>query len=190
MSVLGTLGLGIRTDPVLNHNFVISLIDTSSTLGILGSIALSAVFDVLAGGFSECTGLEMSLQVEEYKEGGNNGTVLKFPTRVTWTNINLKKGIGAGTTLWDWHYDFTQGKGKRRDGVIALLNDMHLPNNIWYFKRGLPIKYSAPTMNASQNNVAIESVEIAHEGIWQVPYVGLGTAAAMTAISIAMKASR
>jgi phage tail-like protein len=190
MSVLGSLGIGIRTDPILNHNFVISLIDTSSTLGILGSVALSAIFDVLAGGFNECTGLEMALQVEEYKEGGNNGSVLKFPTRVTWTNITLKAGIGAGTTLWDWHYGFTEGKGKRRDGVIMLLNDLHLPNNIWYFKRGLPVKYTAPPMNATQNNVAIESIEIAHEGIYQVPYVGLGTAAIMGSIGLAMKLSR
>lgn len=188
MAILGSLGLGIRTDPVLNHNFVVSLIDTSSTLGILGSVAMSAISDVLAGGFNECSGLEMALQVEEYKEGGNNGYSLKFPTRVTWSNIILKKGIGAGSTLWDWHYGFTEGTGKRRDGLIMLLNDLHLPNNIWYFKRGLPVKYTAPAMNASQSNVAIESIEIAHEGIYQVPYVGLGTAAVMGGIGAGMKA--
>ena len=55
----------LRGDPVLNHNFVISLLDSSSTLGLLGSIAMSAIFDVAVGGFSECSGLEMSLQVEE-----------------------------------------------------------------------------------------------------------------------------
>ena len=190
MSVVGSLGLGIRTDPVLNHNFVISLLDTSSTLSMAKSIALSAIFDILAGGFSECSGLEMSLQVEEYKEGGRNGETLKFPTRVTWSNITLKKGIGAGTALWDWHYGFAEGKGKRRDGVIALLNDLHLPNNIWYFHRGLPVKYTAPPMNASQNNVAIEAIEIAHEGIYQVPYVGLGTAAVTASIGIGMKLSQ
>ena len=73
-----------------------------------------------------------------------------------------------------------EGKGKRRDGVIVLLNDLHLPNNIWYFRRGLPVKYTGPTMNASQNSVAIESIEIAHEGIYQVPFVGLGAAAVTT----------
>ena len=96
----------LRDDPVLSHNFVISLIDTSSAL--VGSPALSAILDVALGGFSECTGLEMSLQVEEYKEGGRNSEVLKFPTRVTWSNITLKKGIGAGTALWDWHYGFAK----------------------------------------------------------------------------------
>jgi len=167
----------LRDDPVLNHNFVISLLDTSSTLALIGSFALSAIFDVALGGFSECTGIEMSLQVEEYKEGGRNGEVLKFPTRVTWSNITLKKGIGASTALWNWHYGFTQGQGRRRDGIIMLLNDLHVPNNIWYFRRGLPVKYSGPALNATQNNVAIEAIEIAHEGIFQVPAVGLGAAA-------------
>ena len=164
-----------RADPVLNHNFSISLIDSSSILGLLGS---SGILDVSVGGFSECGGLEMSLQVEDFKEGGNNGGLLKFPTRVTWSNITLKKGIGAGTALWDWHYGFVQGTGQRRDGMIILLNDLRLPNNIWCFRRGLPIKYTGPSLNATQNNVAIESIEIAHEGIYQVPLVGLASSAA------------
>jgi phage tail-like protein len=164
--------LSERRDPVLNHNFVVSLLDSSSTLGLLGSISMPAIFDVALGGFSECSGLEMSLQVEEFKEGGNNGRMLKFPTRVTWSNITLKKGLGAGTALWDWHYGFTEGQGRRRDGVIVLLTDLHVPNHIWYFRRGLPVKYTGPALNATQSSVAIESIEIAHEGILQLPSVG------------------
>jgi len=167
--------VGVRTDPVLNHNFLISLIDTSSPGGILGSLAMSAIFDVLLGGFTECSGLEMSLQVEEYKEGGKNDALLKFPSRVTWGNLTLRRGVSIGTTLWDWHYGFVEGTGKRRDGVIVLMNDLHLPNNIWYFRRGLPVRYTGPTMNAGQSAVSVESLEIAHEGMWQVPYVGLAT---------------
>jgi phage tail-like protein len=170
----------VRHDPVLAHNFVISLIDTSSKLGVLKSLSVSAIFDIALGGFTECSGLEMSMQPEEYKEGGRNGTVLKFPSRVTWSNITLKKGVGASTALWDWHYGFVEGQGRRRDGVIVLLNDLHVPNNIWYFRRGLPVRYTGPTMNAAQSNVAIEAIEIAHEGIYQVPFVGLGAAAVTT----------
>ena len=136
-------------------------------------------------GFSECSGLEMSLDVEEYREGGYNGTVLKFPTRVKWSNLTLKKGIGLTTELWDWHYGFVEGTGKRRYGIIMLLNDLRLPNNIWYFRRGLPVKYTGPTMNATQNAVAIETIEIAHEGIYQVPAAGLGNAAVTSGIGLA-----
>ena len=168
----------LRSDPVLNHNFVVSLIDTSSTLAIVGSALLSGVLDAAVGGFSEAQGLECSLKVEEYSEGGNNGTVLKFPGRVSWTNLTLKRGIAANSSLWDWAYGFAQGKGKRRDGVVVLMNEMMIPNTIWYFRRGLPLKYSGPQMNATQNNVALESIEISHEGLYQVPFVGLGAAVA------------
>jgi phage tail-like protein len=179
-------GLGIRPDPVLNHNFLITLIDSSSSLALATSLALGAVFDVLLGGFSECTGLDMNMAVEDYKEGGNNGANLKFPTRVTWQNITLKKGVGLTSALWDWHYGFVEGKGKRRDGLIVLLNELRVPNNIWYFRRGLPLKYTGPSMNATQNNVAIEAIEIAHEGIYQVPGIGfIGGGASIIAGAIA-----
>jgi phage tail-like protein len=96
---------------------------------------------------------------------------------VKWSNITLKKGISAGTDLWDWHYGFVEGRGKRRDGIVILQNDLHIPNNVWYFRRGLPVKYTGPSMSATQSDVAIESIEIAHEGIYQLPYVGFGAAA-------------
>lgn len=164
-------------NPLLNHNFVISLIDSSSLLGPLGAISTTAIFDIAVGGFSECSGLEMSMQPDEFKEGGNNGFIHKFPTRVTWANIILKKGVGAGTALWDWQYGFAVGRGRRRDGVIMLLTDFQqAPNNIWQFRRGLPVKYTGPAMNATQSSVAIEAIEIAHEGIYQVPFVGANAA--------------
>ncbi len=175
MALLNALGL--RADPLLSHNFVIGLLDTSSDLALARSIALATITDVAVGGFSECTGLEMSLDIKDYEEGGNNGIVLKFPTRVKWANITLKKGVGTGTALWDWHYGFVEGQGKRRDGVIVLLDELHVPNHIWYFRKGLPLKYTGPSFNASQNNVAIESIEIAHEGIYQAPYLGYAAAA-------------
>lgn len=172
----------LRADPLLNHNFVISLLDTSSPLALVGSALSSAVSDIALGGFSECTGLELSMKVEEYNEGGNNGTVLKFPGRVSHGNLTFKKGQGTSSALWDWHYSFIIGQGKRRDGIVVLLNELHLPNNIWYFRRGLPLKYSGPALNATQNTVAIESIEIAHDGLWQVPFVGLASSVAGAAV--------
>jgi phage tail-like protein len=168
----------LRSDPVLNHNFVISLLDTSSVLATIGSALLSGLSDVVAGGFSECQGLESSMKVEEYNEGGNNACVLKFPGRFAWSNITLKRGIATSSSLWDWSYSFVQGRGKRRDGVIALLSERMLPSNVWYFRRGLPLKYSGPQMSATQNNVAIESIEIAHEGLLEMTPTFLAGAAA------------
>jgi phage tail-like protein len=160
--------VGVRSDPLLSHNFLISLIDTSSSLALASSAAASAIADVALGGFSECSGLEMTLDVQEYMEGGRNGHVLKFPTRMKWSNIVLKKGIGTGNALWQWSYQFVEGRGKRRDGIITLMNELHIPSHVWYFRRGLPVKYTGPAMNAGQNNVAIEAIEITHEGIYQL----------------------
>src|SRR5258708_38022024 len=96
----------LRSEPVLNHNFVISLLDTSSTLAIVGSALVSGLLDAAVGGFSECTGLESSMKVEEFNEGGNNGTVLKFPGRGAWPNLTRKRGVAANSSLWDWAYCF------------------------------------------------------------------------------------
>lgn len=176
--------LGGRFDPPLNHNFVVTLVDTSSPLAAIGTFSLGAIYNVPVGGFSECTGIEMAMAPEEYKEGGNNGATLKFPSRVTWTNISLKRGIGFDTTLWDWHYGFVAGEGSRRDGTITLLDSERNPAVVWYFRRGLPIKYTGPSLNATQNNVAIESIEIAHEGIYQIGGLGIASTAIRAIASI------
>jgi phage tail-like protein len=160
MSTVRTVARAL-TDPVGSYNFQIVLVDSSSLLGKIQTGLQAAGM----GGFSECGGLEMTLQVEEYREGGNNGTVRKFPTRVTWANIRLKRGVTLSDDLWNWHYGFVEGRGKRRDGVIILQNDLHIPVKIWAFSRGLPVKWSGPAMDAGQSRVAIEELEIAHEGL-------------------------
>jgi phage tail-like protein len=170
MSLLGALG--VRFDPLMAYNFTVSLLDSSSSMALVQAPSITAILDTAVGGFSECSGLEMALEIEEYKEGGRNGAVLKFPTRVTWGPISLKHGMGGDTALWDWHYGFAEGRGKRRDGVITLLNDLRLPAHIWYFRRGLPLRYTGPSLNAGQSAVAIEALEITHEGLYQVPFVG------------------
>lgn len=154
-----------RTDPLRGYNFVVSILDASTEL-------LSAVKNIsktAAAGFSECSGLDSSIEFEEYKEGGNNSTVLKFPTRATYSPIVLKRGVGLNDNLWNWHNGFILGSGQRRDGLIILQNDDRQPVKIWAFYRGLPSKYRGPSLNAAQNNVAIEELEIVHEGLALIP---------------------
>jgi phage tail-like protein len=140
------MAVGVRNDPVLGCNFLVSLIDSGSTL----AVAAAGVAPAVLGGFSECSGLESSLQVEEYKEGGRNDALRKFPTRTQWGNITLKRGVTADTGLWDWYYGFVRGRGRRRDGLIVLQNDLRAPVAVWRFCRGLPVKWTGPTMNATQ----------------------------------------
>lgn len=156
--------MAMLMNPALGYNFLITFVDSSSAL----ATTVSAIQHVALGGFSECSGLETSQKIEEYNEGGRNSEVLKFPGRVSWNNIVLKRGVTSNTDLWNWYYSFVEGRGKRRDGVIVLQNDLHSPVNIWNFKRGLPAKWTGPSMNASQSNVAIEAIEIAHEGLVQM----------------------
>ena len=181
------MAVGKREDPVLSYNFQISLLDSSSSLAtVTTTIVLSSVIGPSDAGFSECTGLEMSLEVQDHMAGGNNGTVLKFPTRVKWNNITLKKGMTSNTVLWDWFYGFVEGRGKRKDGLIMLQNEKHEPHTVWGFRRGLPLRYAGPQLNAGQSNVAIESIEIVHEGLYQLPGAsGLATAVSAAAGAIA-----
>lgn len=154
---------GLRADPFPAFRFYITLIDSSSALAKVMT-GISAIANFAIGGFSECGGLDMTMEVHEYKEGGVNDYVHKFYTRAEFSNITLKKGMGLTDELWLWHYDYVQGKGKRRDGVIILMSEMGLPVKVWYFKRGLPLKWTGPYLNATQNALAMESLEISHEG--------------------------
>lgn len=148
-----------RIDPLPAFHFLIALLDTSSTF----SAIKSGVMGLALGGFSECSGLESTLETTEYLEGGVNDRVHRFPTRFNYTNIVLKRGVGFGEDLWLWHQEFVEGKGKRRDGLIILQNELRVPIKIWTFSRGLPVKWTGPTFNATASEISIETLEIAHE---------------------------
>lgn len=153
----------LRIDPLGVFNFYLTLIDASNVVGTL----ISAALNYKVAGFSECSGLEATVEVLDYKEGGLNDYVHKFPTRASFSNITLKHGvIYLYDDLWTWHNEFVLGKGKRRDGLIVLLDESRKPAKVWKFKRGIPMKFVGPSLNATQSNAAIESLEIAHEGLF------------------------
>ena len=141
----------LRIDPVPSFNFLVQLLDSDSPLPL--SIA----------GFSECSGIESTLEVEEYQEGGVNDRVHKFPSRFTFANIILRRGVSLDPQLRLWHRNLLQGKPDRRDGLIVLLNENRLPVTAWKFDRGLPVKYTGPDLNATQSGASIETLEIGHE---------------------------
>jgi phage tail-like protein len=150
--------------PVDNYNFFIRLLDAAEAVVSL----VENVFGVDIApdaGFSECRGLEGTMQVEELPEGGLNGGVRKFATRFTWGNLTLSRGVGLSEDLFRWFSSYAQGNGKRRDGVVMLLDDEGDTVAIWRFKRGLPVRWSGPTLSGKGSEVSIESLEIAHEGL-------------------------
>ena len=95
------------------------------------------------------------------------------------TNLVLKRGLVARrdpldtTDLSAWIEGYLDGKGVRKDGIIVLLDENRNPRLTWSFRRGLPLKWSGPSLNANHSQIAFESVEIAHEGLRLVRSGGL-----------------
>jgi phage tail-like protein len=165
--------------PVAAYNFSVQLINTS----LPGTAILATLSPPPAGGFSECLGLESTMQVEEYREGGRNDGTLKFPGHISGANIKLKRGAGISTDLWNWHQLYLQGQGTRRDGIISLLDDEGNALTTWRFTRGLPVRWVGPSLIAGQSQLAVEELEIAHEGL-AVQTLGVIGALAATVGSI------
>jgi len=145
--------------PLPTFNFYISLVEDANPL--LEAAAVASSF--LLGGFSECTGLESEIQVEDVLAGGQNDRVFRFPGRATYPRIVLSRGVGFSEDLYLWHEEFLKGEGKRRNGLIFLANETRVPIKCWTFERGIPAKWSGPSLNASTSAVAIERLEIIHE---------------------------
>ena len=120
---------------------------------------------LLVGGFSEVDGLQSEVQVEEYREGGVNSFVHKLPGPTTHANLVLRHGLTAIGTLWSWYDSVARGVIFRRNGTIVLLDRQHVPVMWWNFRRALPVRWTGPSLNAAGDEVAVESIELVHEGL-------------------------
>ncbi len=121
--------------------------------------------DLPVAGFSECTGLQMETEVQDYSEGGLNTHVRKFPTRTKQSNLVLKRGI-VDQVMWDWYWDLTRGVVKLRNGSIIVRDPSGSTVVMeWQFYCAFPSKWTGPELNATQNNVAIETLELVHTGL-------------------------
>lgn len=161
-----------RNDPLLGYNFVVSISDSQpSVSSVFAGIVVSLTGAQATAGFSEISGLEATMEIENYDAGGNNGGTLHFPGRVKWSNLVFKRGVLAQrdftdtSDFWTWLQGFLDGQGVRKDGTIALLDETGAPALVWGWRRGLPMRWIGATMNAQQSTIAIEQLEIAHEGL-------------------------
>lgn len=119
-------------------------------------------------GFQEVSGLGAELEVLPYAEGGFNTFAHQLPTRHTYPRLVFKRGLVVGSSLWDWYRAGLIGTlGARRGGVITLLDDEGGEAVTWGFVGGVVVRWSGPGLNAMQSEVAVESVEIAHQGLFQ-----------------------
>ena len=162
-SRLATNRLGLRPDPYPAFNFYVE------------------IEGLLVGGFSECTGLQVETEVEEYAEGGLNEYAHHFRGRTKYPPLILKHGMTMLDDLWWWQQDVAEGKFQRRNGTIYLLSSLPsrvpapsllssapLPITWWNFKNAFPVKWTGPEFRADSSAVAFESVELVHQGLARV----------------------
>lgn len=118
-------------------------------------------------GFTEVTGLDIQIEAIEYREGSSpEYSKIKMPGMPKYSNITLKRGSMAGDSdFYKWINTTSLNTVERRDIVISLLNETHSPVVSWKAKNAFAIKVQASDLKADGNEVAIETLELAHEGL-------------------------
>lgn len=141
---------GKRVDPWGNFNFLVEI----------DGIARAA--------FHEVSGFDSTIDVIEHREGGENTTLRKLPGMTKYSNVVLKWGITDDRQIYDWHRQAVRGDVARKNGSIVLLDRQGQEKVRWNFVNAWPSKYDAPDFNAEGNDIAIETMELAHEGLERV----------------------
>jgi len=128
-------------------------------------------FDVEWGGkntgFTEISGLSIFFEAIQYRDGSlKEDTFQKMPGITKFSNIVLKRGIRNGDfDMYNWIHRKNMGTIERRTILIKLLDDDHTPIVTWRVKDAFPVRYSGPVLNTKSSEVAIEELELTHEGI-------------------------
>jgi len=118
-------------------------------------------------GFTEISGLEVSTDAIEYREGSSpEFHKIKMPGMQKFSNITMKRGIFQGDNdFYNWWNTISLNTVDRRDLIISLLNETHQPVVVWKVKNAFPVKMQSTDLKADGNEVAIETLEVAHEGL-------------------------
>lgn len=146
------MATGQRIDPYGNFNFQVE------------------IEGIIRAAFQEASGFDSSIDITEHREGGENTTMRKLPAMTKYSNITLKWGVTADRDLYDWHRQWVTGapEATRRNGSIVLWDRAGQETVRWNFFNAWPAKWTGPSFNAEGNDVAIEMLELAHEGLERV----------------------
>lgn len=126
---------------------------------------------VCSAAFSECDGLEMTMDVKTIREGGNNGKQIRFTGPLNYGQLTLKRGLTENFDLWHWVSKTQENPSLRADAEVVLLaagrQNQNTPSERVRFKlsRCLPLKLKAPALNARDGMVAIEEFQLAYESL-------------------------
>ena len=118
-------------------------------------------------GFTEVTGLDIQVEAIEYREGSSpEYSKIKMPGMLKYSNITLKRGsMNGDSDFYKWINTTSLNTAERRDIIISLLNETHEPVMTWKAKNAFAIKVQASDLKSDGNEVAIETLELAHEGL-------------------------
>ena len=141
------MAVGDRKDPYRSYRFLVE------------------IEGITRAGFRECSGLDSTQDAIEYREGNEAPTSRKLPGLVKYSHLSLKWGITDDAELWEWRKKAAEGKVERRNGSIVLLDSAGQEQVRWNFRNAWPNRWTGPSLNATGNDVAIEAIEIAHEGL-------------------------
>ncbi|MBL9135550.1 MAG: phage tail protein [Verrucomicrobiales bacterium] len=143
------MAAGERKDPFKNHRFRVE------------------INGIQQAGFREVTIPDTTQDPIEYRTGDGPPTVTKQPGLIKFGNVTLKWGITDSMEIYNWRKQVMDGKIKdsRKSIAISLLDDEAKEVARWELTAAWPTKYKAPDVNATANEVAIETLEIANEGI-------------------------
>ncbi len=141
------MALGDRKDPYLAFDFLVE------------------IEGLVVGGFTDVTGLQREVEVQDYREGGVNEYVHKLwgPTRYP-SNLILKRGL-TDIATWAWHEAVTRGIILRLDGAVLLRDGAGEERWRWTFSGAYPVRWLGPELRAGTAAVAVETMELVHRGL-------------------------
>jgi phage tail-like protein len=136
-------------------------------------IAVPDVADeVCSASFSECDGLEMTMDLKSVREGGNPGTVYRLAGSVAYSQCTLKRGLTDGFDLFNWFDAIVADPTLRADAEVVVLAPDGGERVRYVLSRCLPVKLKAPPLNAKDGTVAIEELQLAYERLSLKPGAG------------------
>jgi phage tail-like protein len=141
----------LREDPYAAYNFQVIVTNVSDD-----GVAVS-------GSFSEVSGLEVTQDPILYRNGSEDIRQRKVPGLKKFTDITLKRGITGHVGFWNWVVEALNGQVRRTSGSILLLDENRNEVMRWNFDRAWPCKFTGPTLNAGNNEIAIETLVICCE---------------------------
>lgn len=119
-----------------------------------------------SGAFSECSGLEATMEPKTIKEGGRNWGAAQRMGTVSFGTVVLKRGLARSADLWSWFSLVGEGAYAQRLNVtITQFDQSGRGVFAWTLLKAMPVRFKAPDLNASNNEVAIEELHLVHEGL-------------------------